>query len=566
MTLMNKLNILLLLVLSFTVLFSCQDELNQAPLDAPSDVNFFSNESELEVAINGVYENIWWQSRGIPAWEEIDNTTDIGFLRGSGLQDLATGAHSSETGLFESTWNHFYSGIGRANNLLDKMSRAEDKVSEEFYARIQAEARFLRAYFYHYLIEFYGDVPLITEIPSLEESQIGRSPKSEVVDQIMGDLNFAAENLPANWSGDDEGRATQGAALALKARVALYNEDYGTAAQAAEEVIASGEYSLYPDYEGQFQYEGVRSSGVIFDVPYSQGVETTSIPRRFGPRNLGAWSTNVPSQYMVDSYQASDGEPIDDSSVYDPSNPFENRDPRLDASIVRPQSVFAGYVFETHPDSTETWQIVGTDSIRVSNQDVTNPFATFTGYLWRKYLAEEDFPGNIDASTLNWILIRYAEVLLTYAEAKIENNDIDQSVLDAMNRVRARAYEVDPSATSEYPAVVTMNQTELRREIRYERKVELANEGFRLFDLRRWGIIEEVMTGDLVGRPRGAYSEIESAPEIDEDLGYHPDYGALKDQYRSVLPLGFDPDRDYLWPIPQAELDVNDEIEQNPNY
>lgn len=563
---MNKLNFLLLFALGFTIISACQDELTQEPLDAPSDVNFFSNESELEVAINGVYTTLWWQSRGIPALEEIDNTTDVGFLRDGGLKEIGQGAHTSETGFFEYTWDHFYSGIGKANNLLEKMSRAEEEVSQETYTRIQAEARFLRAFFYHYLVELYGDVPLLLEVPDLENAEIGRTSKNEVITQIIDDLNFAAENLPTNWSGGDEGRVTKGAALTLKARVALYNEDFGTAAQAAQEVMNLGEYALYPDYEGQFQYEGVRSSGVILDVPYSEGVEDTGIPRRQGPRNLGAWSTNVPSQFIVDSYQASDGEPIDESSAYDPANPFENRDPRLDASIVRPQSVFAGYVFETHPDSTETWVVEGGDSTRVANQDVTNPFATFTGVLWRKYLAEEDFPGKIDASTLNFIYMRYAEVLLTYAEAKIENNEIDQTVLDAMNKVRARAYGVEPSAVNEYPAITSTNQTELRQEVRYERKVEFANEGFRLFDLRRWGIAHEVMDGDLMGRPRGAYSGIGEAPDINEGTGYHPDYGTFKDLYRNVEPREFDPDRDYLWPIPQAEMDVNDEIEQNSGY
>lgn len=555
-------------VLIIAVLLACEDQLTKAPLDAPSSANFFSNESELEVGINGVYTSLWWYSRTTePAPLEIDNSTDIGFIRGGPLKDVSIGAHNSDTGIFESTWNHLYSGISKANNLLQNMDRAQDEVSSDFYTRIQAEARFLRAFFYHFLVELYGDVPLLTEIPTIEEAEIGRTQKSEVVDQIIEDLDFAAQNLPEQWSGDEEGRATKGAALALKARVALYNEEYTIAAQTAQEVIDLGVYELYPDYEAQFQYEGIRSSGVILDVPFEIGVQASYIPQRNGGRMEGAFSVNVPSQSMIDSYQALDGQPIDKSDLYDPAQPFENRDPRLDASIVRPQSIFKEYVFETHPDSTETWRVENGQRVeRVTNQNVTNPFASYTGYLWRKYLSPEDFPENIQQSTIHWIYIRYAEVLLIYAEAKIENNDIDQSVLDAMNQVRARAYGVDPSNTTEYPAVTAMDQAELRREVRYERKVELAYEGFRLFDIRRWGIAHEVMDGILVGRPRGAYSEIDNPPTIDEDLGYHPDYGALIDQYRSVEPREFDPDRDYLWPIPQAELDVNDEIEQNPGY
>ena len=559
---------LTLYLFSFTLfvltVFACEDQLTKAPLDAPSDVTFFESRTDLEVAINGVYNSLWWQIRGIPALQEIDNATDIGFLRDGPMQSFSQGVHDPDTGVFQQTWSHMYSGISRANNLLDKMERAQGNVDEEFYVRIQAQARFLRAFFYHFLSELYGDVPLLTEVPNVEESQVGQSPKSEVVNLIISDLDFAAEHLPTSWSGSDDGRITRGAALALKARVALYNEMFNLAVQSSQQIINMGEYSLHPDYEEQFQYGGIRSSGVILDTPFSQGVQTSGYPIRAGERMTGSWSTNVPSQALVDSYQASDGLHIDESAVYDTANPFENRDPRLDASLVRPQSTFSGYVFETHPDSVETWNIE-TNS-RVENLNVTNPFATFTGIIWRKYLAEEDFPASRQDSEINWIYIRYAEVLLTYAEAKIEMGDIDGTVLDAMNRVRARAYGVNVANTDLYPAFTTQDQTELRRELRYERKVELANEGFRLFDMRRWGIADMVMSGTLIGRPVGAYESIQSPPQINRDIGHHPDYSEYQDLYRNVEQRSFNPNRDWLWPIPQTEINVNENITQNPGY
>jgi hypothetical protein len=453
------------------------------------------------------------------------------------------------------------------NNLLDNMSRAEENVSGEFMQRVEAEARFLRAFSYLYLSELYGDVPLLTTVPTVEEAEIGRTPKEEVVNQIISDLDFAAQTLPESWPGGDQGRATSGAALALKARVALYNERYEMAAQTAQQIMQSGVYSLHPDFAEMFQYEGIRNSGVILDVPYQSGVNTHNVPRRHGSRNVGAWSQSVPSQFAVDSYEATDGEPIDESSVYDPDNPFENRDPRLDGSIVRPQAVWGGFIFETHPDSTETWRVdeQGNRTTKMANEDVTNPFATFTGYLWRKYTDPEDYPQRIDNSELNFIIIRYAEVLLTYAEARIESGNIDQSVLDAINRVRARGYGVDLAQTTEYPAITTTNQSELRRIVRRERKVEFANEGLRLFDIRRWRIADEVMDGTFVGRPRGAYATIPNAPDIGDATG-HPDYMGMLDLYRNVEPRSFNPDKDYLWAIPQEEIDVNDEISQNPGY
>lgn len=557
---------IIILVFALIGTQGCEDTLTKSPLDAPSNENFYTSENELELALNGAYNStVWWEIGSTPARSHLDLGTDLGFFRGGDrIEAVAQGQGTSDTPIFEDTWEHFYSGISRVNGLLENMSQVEG-VSESVLSRIEAEARFLRAYAYSYLTEFYGDVPLLLEVLSLEDSQIARTPKGQVIDQIMSDLDFAASVLPETWGGDNEGRITRGAALALKARVALYNEDYSVAEQSAQEVIDSDIYSLHPDYEEMFQHEGTRNSEVILDAPYSQGVRTHVLPRDQASRMLNGFSWYVPTQFLVDSYYATDGEPIDESSVYDPSNPFENRDPRLDASIVRPQSILANIVFETHPDSSRTWRVVDGDSVRIDNEDGTNPFASFTGYLWRKYTDPDDFPSNRTSSSLNFILIRYAEVLHIYAEAKIEMDDVDQSVLDALNEVRARAYGVDLSQTGQYPEITTMNQEALRLELRNERKVEFAGEGLRWFDIRRWGIAEQVMNGPLIGRPIDAYSTISEAPEINDETG-HPNYGALQDLYRNVVQRSYNPSRDIVWAIPQTEMDVNESMEQNPGY
>ena len=173
-------------------------------------------------------------------------------------------------------------------------------------------------------------------------------------------------------------------------------------------------------------------------------------------------------------------------------------------------------------------------------------------------------PGNVDTGELNWILMRYAEVLLIYAEAKIELGQIDATVLDAINQVRARAYGVDASATADYPAITTTDQAELRKIIRRERQIELAHEGFRMTDIHRWNIAQFVMQGTLVGRPLGAYSEMTFVPEIDEHG--HPHYDGAESLYRAVDQRVFDPAKDNLWPIPQKDVDVNPNLDQNPNY
>jgi hypothetical protein len=543
----------------------CEDNLDRFPLDAPSDVNFFRTEGELELAINGVYNNLWWHVSNHQALQSLDNTTDIGFLRDGPIRDLANGSTTTTSQGIEAFWTHLYHGISRANNILSNMHKSQDQVSDDFLIRIEAEAKFLRSYFYHFLLEMHGDVPLLSEIPSLEESNISRSPKSEVVDFIISDLEYAADKLPLSWQGNEEGRATKGAALALIARVALYNGEYDLAIQASQEVMDLNAYLLYPNYEELFQYEGIRNSEVILDVPYLQGIRVHEYPQRAGSRLIGSFSSIVPSQFMVDSYLVSDGLPVDKSPRYNPSQPFMNRDPRLYASIVIPQSELAGFIFETHPDSIQTWRVEnGIKTVRVANQDVTNPFATFTGYLWRKYSSPIDYPLRNRASELNFILIRYAEVLLINAEAKIELNNIDQSVLDAMNKVRSRAYGVDFTQTDGYPEITTTDQSELRMILRNERKVELANEGFRLFDIRRWGIADIVMNGPLIGRPHGSYEDVPNPPTINLHSG-HPEYGANLHLYRQVIQRSFR-SRDWLYPIPQSEINVNENITQNPGY
>lgn len=546
---------------------ACDEALDKLPLDAPSDETFFSNETELKLALTGAYREIYWRSGSLPYQSLLDNATDLGFLRTdfSGMQSYSRGAHSSNTSGFAETWDKMYSGIGRTNNLLANMSKAQAAVSADVYNRIQAEALFLRAYYYSWLIQLYGDVPFITSLPpDIEAAKVPKTSRTEIAAALYTDLDQAASVLPATWPAGERGHATKGMALGLKARIALVTGDYATAAAAAKQVMDMNAYTLHADYEELFTYAGENSNEILLSMPHLVGFVSTGIPRQQGPRNAAGYSQLVPSQFIVDSYECIDGLPIDESPLYDPANPFANRDPRLDASIVRPQSVFATYVFETHPDSINTTKIVDGVATRVANQDVRNAFATFTGYLWRKFSAAEDMPANVDTGSLDFILMRYAEILLIYAEAKIELNEIDQSVLDAINRIRARAYGVALSATSEYPAITIMDQNALRTIVRRERKVELAQEGFRMTDIHRWNIAQYVMPGTLVGRPKGAYSKMTFVPQIDEHG--HPRYAGAEALYRSVDKRQFQPARDNLWAIPQKDIDVNGNLEQNDNY
>jgi len=545
-----------LLVLFLTIgLFSCEDYLDKFPLDNPSDATFYSTESELITAVNGIYNtSFYFKKADSPVNIIIDCASDICWDRdqGSELQLLGEGLQVPAHALYNDLWFNSYSVISQCNMLLTHMHRAQSTTPATLYKRIEGEAQFFRAYHYHLLLNYFGNIPLLTEPQNITDYPSQASP-SDVNDFILKELEEAADKLPMTYSGDDQGRITQGAALAVKARQALFNGDWATAANASKRVIESGVYELDNDYSSLFTYQNSKSKERILYIQYSRTNNYThKIPANLFSRMASGWSNKVPPQQFIDSFFASDGLPIDKSPLYDPANPFENRDPRLQASVVVPGSTFLGYQFETHPDSTECWDYNSTPAVRRQNQDVTNPYATFSGYLWRKY-TDEDRTFR-ERSEISVLVIRYAEVLLMYAEAMNEMGSMDQMAKDALRSIRERVG---------MPAINATSQEELRYLIRNERKVELAMEGLRFFDIRRWKIAESVMTGQLYGRPKRDYLPA-YIPVF--DANGTPHYDKYADELKSFDTRNFNPARDYLFPIPQKELDINKNLKQNPNY
>lgn len=577
MKLYNKLTILLVAALCFT---ACQDTiLDLSDPSSPTDAFFFETESQLEVALAGIYESFNYVKNGVPFLQSYDTTTDLAFNRGNtaGTAVITTGGATPTDNNIRDYWERWYEGIQRANNLLENMSRAEEVTDPERFDEITGEALALRAIFYMYLTELFGDVPFRTDIGT---EPLARTSKADIVASIMTDLNTATGLLPETWNNANRGRISSLTAHAYRARIALYNGDWAEAEASSKVIMDSGVYSLQEDYGALFAKDGQAGSPeVMLDFSYVQGINDHELPIRQGSR-FGGWATHVPSQQTVDSYETVNGLPIDEDPAFDPANPYENRDPRLKASIVVPGGVFTNRVFETNSAVSEVLDV--SSGALVSNTNVTNRFATFTGYHWRKFSDEGALlEGTQRDSEQGIIVLRYAEVLYTYAEAKIESGNIDQSVLDAINEVRARAYGTTIDDTGNYPAITTTDQSELRRIIRRERKIEFANEGLRLFDIRRWGIAEKVMNGWLYGSPSDGWSliggQLNFVPAIDED-GFI-DYtgapfidvigpstnGTL--EYRRNEERFFNASRDYLWPIPQAEVDATQGIVmQNPNY
>ncbi len=539
------------LLMGCVFLLSCHKQLEKFPLDAPSSATFLRTEAELRAALVGCFSPLNFRFGENPYIHVFDMFSDIATNRDvtpHAMWGVAT------TNYVNTIWNNMYNVISRCNFLLENVQRIET-TNTQLVTQSTGEAKFLRAYCYATLSDFYGGVPLVTKTLNLSEAYVSKNTKAEVVDFILKELNEAADMLTTT-NQPNTMVVSKGAAWALASRVALYNERWNDAATAASKVMAleGSEYVLHPSYGAITMRAGKTSKEVIWAIQFNYNDIFHETPLTFRSRMAGGFSNRMPVQALVDSYECTDGLAIDESPLYNPAQPFANRDPRLALTIALPGSVYYGYQFETHKDSLMCWNYNVTPAVRVANLDATHTFASFSGYCWRKYADPTET--HTTRSDINPIVIRYAEVLLNYAEAKIEGNQVDESVYTAINKVRQRAGM----------PIITSGKTipELRSIVRKERKVEFAGEGTRYFDIKRWNIIANVLNGPCYGRiPRGFLS---SAPAIDENGT--PDYTAVANRadMRVIQTRIFTAPANYLWPIPDIEIQTNHNLEQNPGY
>lgn len=544
---MKKIPIILLTVL----MLGCSEDLDKLPLNAPSTNTFLRTEAELQAAIVGCLSPLTFRFGENPYVIVFDMYSDIAANRDQTPHAMWG---TPTAGPVNRYWNVMYEVIARCNFVLDNVNRVED-ADEVVLNQSIGTAKFLRAYAYSILTQFYGDVPLVTTTLDLDDAYVSRDPKSGVVDFILEELEAAAELLPEE-NRPNTMSIPQGAAWAIASRVALYNERWEEAIAAAGKVMAQEgtQYELHPDYESITHRAGKTSKEIIWAIQFNYTDVIHDTPVSFRSRMAGGYCNRMPVQSLVDSYDCIDGLPIDQSPLYDPEHPFENRDPRLAMSIALPGSTYYGYQFETHKDSLECWNYNVSPAVRVPNLDATHTFASFSGYCWRKYADPTE--EHATRSDINPIIIRYAEVLLNFAEAKLEGGHIDEELYDALNKIRGRAGM----------PLIESGQTAdaLRTIIRKERKVELAGEGARYFDIIRWGIADQVLNGPCYGRiPKGLLT---SAPAFDENGT--PDYSAVANasEMRVIQTRLFNPQANYLWPIPDIEMQTNDNLEQNPGY
>lgn len=558
-----------MLFLSFIILTSCAD-LDLSPLSEGSSGNWYSSETEWEMSVNNLYKDYFW-----PRAE--DDWTDDWTKRNE-LSAIASGTVNSQWSYSGDWWTLFYKCIARCNTLLANLDKAPSQISGQKLLRFEAEARLIRAIQYSRLIFHWGDVVFTTKPLGLEEAfTLSRTDKSVILKTLYEDFDFAIENLPVRYGDKELKRATQGAALAFKARTALYNGDWALARDAAQACMALNQYELYPDFSTLFLSRTKNTKEGIFVIPRSvqMGVFLGDDYTWFScTRNAGGLSWLNPSWELFCSYLCTDGLPINESPLFDPKEPFTCRDPRCSATIVEFQTPHLGFIYQPHPDSVNVLN-VSSGQYQKNNDTRTNAqYASFNGLVWKKGI-DEDWSDDRRTDP-DKMVMRYADVLLMYAEAKIELNEIDQTVLDAMNQVRARAYKADVSDVNAYPAITSSDRNTLRKVLRNERRMEFAWEGLRYYDIIRWRIAEKVLNKDVYGMldPDELREKVikpglwffPSVPELDEDgsADFIPMYNS--GLVKILADRKFDASRQYLWPIPSKEILINNNLKQNPGY
>ena len=526
------------------LLTSCK-KMDLAPTDRFTELNFWESSENVNNALNNVY-NRMYNSQYFFYNEALSDNAYTRLGISAGFPDaIASGSFTSTLARFQNEWSYYYTGIKAANIFLDNVDK-NTTLDPALKARMKAEVRFIRAFHYFKLTNWWGDVPLLThDITPDEAKTVARTPKADVVKFITDELDAVAAVLPTNtqYTAADRGRITKGAAKALKARVLLYQGNrMAEVAAICEDLMnnqsANGSYSLVPKYEDVFSPANEYNSEVILDLQYVPNLRTWGEYIDFAPLSAGARGNNMaPTQELVNSYVMLNGKKINEAgSGYDENNPYAGRDPRLAATIV-----YNGATWRNPDGSTQTIYIKpGSDPDRsAKNEYKASGQGTATGYYWRKYYDPTATAGF--NSGLNLILIRYAEVLLMYAEAKNALGQMDAGVWDkTIGALRRRAGFTDPAALT-FPG--TGDLTEI---IRNERRAEFAMEGLRIDDIRRWKIAEQVMNGWAHGAKFGD-------PSVDN--------GYIRAQLRT-----FDPSMHYLWPVPASELGKNANLSQNPNY
>ena len=593
----------ILSILSVVLLIS-SCSLDREPLTGPSTGTFPASAQEAEAGLLAAYKSLANDvHQYCPADRWFDALTDISAMRTtlSKWPDFRLSIITSNLSHIEDTYARIYKGLGRIHLVLDNLDNLRGVVTDEQYYQFKAELMCLRAYQYDKACKFFGDVPWVDHCLTLDDYAYARTPKAEVIDNILNDMDDELLNhLPIAWDKATWGTCRIGrvAAYTLKARICLEWGFYAEAAKYSKIALdlAAGVYDLTPldctyyathadgepDPTPLFGFDAERNStewiwAIQFDrlaaSNVHHGVYTMASRVHNGAAGAG------PSLSMMDTFQCTDGLSIAESKLYDWKNPWKNRDPRLDLYCLRSGSRSLGVQFSIDPaDKTVFDYNIGK---AVPNGDVTGNKSEYGpngtkgpgGYLWRKFLDPvyyASIPGKDYEDELDVPIMRLAELLLIDAEANIEMEGGDLARAKAnIDRIRARV---------NMPALTVSDRSGLRTALRYERKVELCSEGFRWFDLRRWTgadgkiLALKALNGDQYAPGFGlVYSN--AKPVIDEDwiVSYDPNitFDGAKCNARVHTTFKFVEGKDELWPFPYSEMITNPLIGEgnnNPGY
>lgn len=519
----------------------CQDEwLDKQPLAALSEASFWTTESDAMLALTGVYRN---SNTGLNSYTNellimSSFTDDSGYKHGAVGVIYSGYLNEGDGQVVKAIWDRAYATIFKANYFLANIDKVEMDAAKK--SEITAEVRFLRAYEYFYLSVLYGGVPLITDVLTIEDANNQtRNTLQQIVDFCITELTASAADLPTSRAESEKGRILKAAPLAIKGRLQMIHKNWSEAAATYKQIIDLDNHIIDPRYKEIFEEVGENSKEIILSTNCVAGLfGNPQNQRNYHPDFYGGYQEDNLYQNLVDAYLMNDGLPIEESPLYDPANPFENRDPRLYASVFLPgYTMFRERLFPTDPEATKIGALRGA-----------------TGYGWKKYVTE-DYGGDWGSSGDDIILVRYAEVLLSYLESKLEAGDnITQELLDqTINQVRGREAVSMPPVTETDPA-------ELREIIRRERRVEFCQERLiRYMDIRRWGIFLERLNRKFYGMKLTDDPDNYDAHTVETTGKYRGHYIAL-DKTGSYT------EDHALLPIPLYEININPALEQNPGY
>ena len=596
-------------------LTACAD-LDLNPLSEGSSENWYHDATEIEMALNDLWRPDFFPIDGID-WDD-----DV--LNRGASNEITIGTVTSQWKTSVSRWNVLYKAIARANkivNALDKGSASglrEAKVNQ-----YKGEAYFMLGFAYGELTAYYGDCILNNNMSLNEAYHAARSPKEKVLEYAYECFDKAIEYLPATITG--QLRPTKGAALGFKARFALFHQDWQTAADAAKQCMDLNVYELHDTYLDLCKADKSKELMFYFkgNLALKKGFGLFTDIRNTIIRKVSGTAGKSPSLELLCAYTCIDGLPIDESPLYNPKDPFANRDPRLAMTIQPyktkysedyaeyeaskkdgtfpekyPDYVMLGYEYNPSPYANKVYEVATGKMVLSSDSKASNQHAAYNGLVIRKFVKEEwkDYNKYGGVSDNCHPYLRYAEVLMTYLEAKNEMGTCTQEDLDkTINLIRERAYR---NTGIDYPRVKVASQAALRRIIRMDRRAEFTFESVRYRDLLRWRVAEKShnksmyyldrawsgstnwngLTGSesntqlsdefmklLKNWDEGNYP-IGGIPDIDED-GL-PDLSPMEEAGYIVTfyKMSFAPQKNYLWPIPADDLLVNDQLEQNPGY